>query len=728
MTFSPDFVPPKENLSSVPRRTSSVYAEYVERVQRNLAIFSILDEGVEESFQSDLSLSDSAPKYPIFEFLVNDRTEETISRKFELHISDKLRFSVEQGSEMLTSALRRLCMNAEILKVDWQSAWITQQSSEEQDIWISLAEEVLQLHQMYDEKSKHCGDIKLLENEFSDAELNYIEKTLNRLLERYEQEYLPTCFSASALVYEAWKLGRFSHDSSFKDLIDGLFIESDEPTTNLLQEMSNGLGTRVKKIDEDLLSNGKKWIRSLHPDEQKWFACVEQSLIHKTVVHKDKKTKKRYLIHYPLIIDDYWFSGLAYFYAEFNSASSGQLPEIFNRQKYFKIYRLIQTITDALKVARKQVALSTATSIFQHGGSVEESFREAVREYFVCLHIFDESDLYALEKNNVRVRNQLVYQGHKVKIYAPKWISDDYRKLLQKEIDGHKQISGFDIPGLYEEVEKVCNDLRTIQLESEKKGREEGKEEQSRQIAHQAAGLVAEVWGDPKRNQLAPQTLACLWHLRSLIDIWGNFDLLPNEVISDSSDPVFAELIGSGDREILDRFIDIGLSHALRRATYRRTDSTSEDKEVRNQALQILRSTNSVEEFRKRIGIEIDTSEFPNWIGYRGFALCFHHCFWQAAYHAFRAACGYQNNSPKPNCLYIQVTPGQVRIANRVVSEKNLSQLRRDRQFYEILQGRMNKLFLIDGPHLVDESHIIEQVVEESAKLFQVMISIGEHQ
>jgi hypothetical protein len=683
---------------------------FVERAQENLAIFSIPDDALGMYLQPEQTSLQYDPKFLIFEFLLNDRRANAAlpDRQFELHVSDKLL----ADSQKVTDDLKRLYINAERLGVDWQQVeWDTPMALARG--LSGLTEDMQQLNQL------HCYSLNGI---LPEAEVAEVARILQKLIKRWEAEYIPTNFSANALIYEAWKFGKFLPLSCFnpsneihQKLLDGLFIaHTRERTTSLLEQMPANLGLDVRTLEYDRLSNRKIWTRTLYPDSypasgQKWFPCVEHSLIHKALVHEEKSTN-RYLIHYPLIIDDYWFAGLAYVYTEWDDSHFSQTPELFDRRKYLKFYKVIQSIADVHRFARRNQARRRASTLIRQGKTLTEAFREAVQDYFVCLHVLAEDD--SPEANNISIRSQSVYANHGITIYGPQWMNAQHQKSLAQELDGRREMVGMDILGLYEEIVRVNQRLQTIQLE----GRIEGKDEQSRQVAHQAAGLVAEIWCDPAKSQLTAQTQGCLWHLKSLIDIWGNFDLTPTESISSGVDACFPEWSDLNEAEILQGLINISLSHALRRATYRRVQRTALDERVRSQAFQILSAADPIAQFTQAIGIGYNTETLPHWVRYKGFAVCFHHCFWPAAYHAFRAACAQYDYRLDPHCLKITTTSERFQIANRIAPESESSQATRDRGFYQILQTRVGNAFQIDSPELVRQGQM---------DWFDITISLG---
>ncbi|MCQ9191784.1 hypothetical protein, partial [Escherichia coli] len=77
----------------------------------------------------------------------------------------------------------------------------------------------------------------------------------------------------------------------------------------------------------------------------------------------------------------------------------------------------IQTIADALKVSRKRDALLWAATLVRQGATNQEALRQALQDYFVCLHVLpQEADL---ADQQITVRKQPVYDQHGVRIYGP---------------------------------------------------------------------------------------------------------------------------------------------------------------------------------------------------------------------------------------------------------------------------------------------------------------------
>ncbi|AFW95704.1 hypothetical protein ANA_C13014 [Anabaena sp. 90] len=689
--------------------TSNPYfSSYVERIQEALAVFSMTDAESARYVQFNDSINNYHPNFLIFEILFNykyqNQEETVIRRRFDPHVSDQL-FNTFQ-TESLLNDVKRLYDNANFRNLDWQSVkWETQETDE---FGISDMAEVMQrLDKIYYDRIKKLEPGEILDKD----ELDEIKQIIKKLITRYEIEFIPTNFGATAVIYEAWKLGNLLPLGSqekdlnkFQKMIDGLFICQNQPNTkDILLTMAQNLGlSHLTEIEKSRLRNDKVWTRQLYNDpSQAWFACVEKSLIHKTpYTNEHPNFLKNYLIHFPLIIDNYWFAGMAYLFAQWDTREP-ETPEIFQRQKYFKLYNVIQTVSETLKFSLKFDALSKIEEKLKNNLSLPDLFLETVKDYFVNFNVAKTGE----NTNKSSTNTMLVYSEHGVDIYGPTWLTEKHRNLIKEELDGQKKIVGINIPGLYEELLLRKKEAEKIQMR--------GREEQSRQIAHQAAGLVAEVWDDPAKESLKPRTKSSLWQLKSLIEIWGNFDLKASKNISEEPEPDFPEWETLTNKQVFYELINISLRHALRRATYTRTLEETSDIETQkvdtktvDKALEISASLKPVSIFSNEVfessleaAIEWSDGDSPDWLRWRGFAICFHHCFWQAAYHAFRAKCAGQSGP----YLLIQVEKDKVIIKNRKQLKLLQQEEPRDMTFYQSLNNRMQDILEIVVPPVEDD-------------------------
>ncbi len=226
----------------------------------------------------------------------------------------------------------------------------------------------------------------------------------------------------------------------------------------------------------------------------------------------------------------------------------------------------------------------------------------------------------------------------------------------------------------------------------EKLGLSVGKLSQASAFAHQARGLVDSIWDDEQIPNLSSRSTGALWHLRTLVKVWGNVKLRPLDSIFEGNEAL-SHWKGLSNQELLDRIIDLGLHQALQRA-----DKDRDPKDIVGVKLQQLLNRLwdvKISETRKELGIET-YGKPQDWVISRGFVWCFHHCFWQSAYHAFRALA----NDQKRPYLKIVFDNNEIAIINRAESStaKRHNGAIKDRSFFDRLEDRIEHCFEIKGP------------------------------
>ncbi len=408
--------------------TSNPYfVSYVERIQESLAVFSMTDSEAAKYVQFNDSINKYQPKFLIFEILFNHKHQEegktVMRRRFDPHVSDRLLNTFQ--AELLLNDLKRLYSNAKFLDLDWQTVQWKNSVSDEFRV-SNMAEEMGALDEIFYNKIQNLNPGEIPTNN----ELDEIKRIVTKLIHRYEIEFIPTNFGASAVMYEAWKLGHLLPLGScevdsrkFQKMIDGLFICQNETNTkNILLTMANNLGLEhLTKIEESQLKNGKTWTQILYNQpSQAWFACVEKSLIHKdTYSNNHVDSLENYVIHYPLIIDNYWFAGIAYLSAKWDNsfadreANSSDKPEVFQREKYFKLYNVIQTVSETLKFSLKFDALSKIEENLKNHLDFTDLFLQTVKDYFVSFNVSKTEE----DPNKSSTNQMLVYSNHGIDIY-----------------------------------------------------------------------------------------------------------------------------------------------------------------------------------------------------------------------------------------------------------------------------------------------------------------------
>jgi len=767
------------------------FADYVERVQQNLAVLSLTNEAAKRYLMESLPLARYNPRYISFEILFNDPVpNETtpegseadthdpspsqkypVKRKFDPHVSDNL----FRDTDLVTcwQDMKRFYSNAQELKLNLDEVKWEVPDHVKNDPYLApktqqgiakLHEEILELDDIHtDLKDQPESDIRELDRlyekliqqhpslkgdekvtgetgqeetegafkawnqllaQYPDPSVLHSDLTADKakqltqlvrmkelfgyLLQRYQVQYIPTNMGSTALVYEAWKQGKLvplgnpfgANDEEkrrFEQLLSALFINATgKEYKPLLRQMAENLGLDgVREIGKDTLSNRKKWVGT--PAGWEWFTCVESSLVHKLDLAKPA-TNYRYLIYYPLLIDDYWFAGVAFIYSDLNvDPSEGSIPEVFNRQKYAKIYNTIKSVSDTLKLALREESLKQAKKKLEDGMSVDDVFREVVRDYFVCFNVRREG-----EENDSHLRPTAeIYSGHGIRLFGPAWITDlpDKLALIRNEIEGYDASVRY-VKGLYALVQDLAEDLKKEQ----EKGIDLGLDRKAEEFSHQVAGLMQVVLRDPKVQTLRLSTRASLWHIDILIQVWGTTNLDPKKSITENDFPTWKEY---SIPKIIDKLIDLSLNHALGRATSRSSNSLNEDLDegVQSQAFQIRGVENPPSEFRHRLGLIVPTSVWPTWTVSRGFTLCFHHALWQAAYHGFRALCSKQRPlAGTDSYLQIEITDNQVHILNSAIPAPEMDNSRsRDAMFFADVNRRLEGFFYIETPSPRDD-------------------------
>lgn len=671
------------------------FIQYVERVQKSLSLFSMPDAKAAAYIRGGSLRDEERPKFLLFEMLLNnpDEAGDRVQRVFEPYVYDPL---LDGYSELSYIAdLDRLYDNSRSLNLDWQTVdWESRdhEFDEASGLRASVLREDMKMMDVY--HSRFCEHSETPSKE----EIQHIQVILKKLVKRYEFEYIPVRFAASALIYEAWLQGEFAmlggepaESGRLENLLNALFIDNRQEVArsgterqNLLLTMASNFALQhLSQIEESRLSTGETWTRSFKP----WFACVEKSLIHKFSAYQNLDNS--YLIHFPLIIDNYWFAGFCYLYATWDEDAAEQKPEIFVKEKYLKFYGTVQSVSETLRISLRADALLKAKETISRNRvrDPEAIFAEVVKDYFVCFDVIKHQPEINSEESPVNpVNSKQLYSGHGVRIYGPKWIDEE--DLIRNEIDGSREGFGYyRISGLYEEVVYL--------IEQDKALENEGRKQQAYQFSHQGAGLVNEIWRDRSRRFLSHEAQTCLWQLKSLIEIWGDFDLEADQSIFEGSGAIFGDWASQSREQFFSHLINVGLTHALQRSTRRRAEESAAtealDQTVRGRADNLMFAPEPIAEMKQQLQfIDLKQDDFEsNWFETRGFILSFHHCFWQAAYHAFRAMC---DGQAPPYLMVQKVSDRQITIINRQEGIREERKLRsRDEGFYEFIQERINQ-------------------------------------
>ncbi len=152
------------------------------------------------------------------------------------------------------------------------------------------------------------------------------------------------------------------------------------------------------------------------------------------------------------------------------------------------------------------------------------------------------------------------------------------------------------------------------------------------QFTHQVAGLIVGIESD---SGLSLESKQKLWHLKMLTDIWGNIPIDVEKDITRHGETEYSEWIHLRrltNHNFLDTLIDFAIGQ-----TISRSQQTDKDDNAGMELKELLDKINS-QDLLQRLGYQLpEEMIIPDWIRYKGFVLCFHHCFWQAAYHSAKA-------------------------------------------------------------------------------------------
>lgn len=328
-------------------------------------------------------------------------------------------------------------------------------------------------------------------------------KVLDKLLFKYRNTPISPNLGTTAVVYQSWKQGTFydywykgenqGDFESLKNKVENtLYLTTDSLSEEKLIHLLNKLATsfhlkatdlsdkisepKPAKVNQNMSFddyNGEVWSISNDKD----FFTTELSLIHKIYYtsgqssnkKKGVTAKKYYLVHYPLILDKYWFTGFGYFLAEKDKQRNK--AELFNINKYYKCLDLLnETFGMPLKNALRNRVLN---SIDWQKPITKDVLLRFLRQYFAC---FDFREMVPYGKLSRRDEFPYSFKKYKKKIAdkkgtfllpddvelvvsVPKWVKDNYKTHLIAEITS-----------LLKEINRLKNDAESIKTITEKHG------------------------------------------------------------------------------------------------------------------------------------------------------------------------------------------------------------------------------------------------------------------
>lgn len=228
----------------------------------------------------------------------------------------------------------------------------------------------------------------------------------------------------------------------------------------------------------------------------------------------------------------------------------------------------------------------------------------------------------------------------------------------------------------------------------------ESKYETKKLFVHQAKGLIDGILIDNNFEKLSNWGQASAWHLQYLINVWGNIPL--NTPISIIDGIVYHWESSLTNKEFLDKLIFLGILHAVCRADMAMGSEDFVGKEVNELINEILKNSSGdtvklVSEIKNTIRYKIEVEnnlDIPGWVKRKIFIIMFHHCFWQAVYHALRAYC--KDKKKQNYYLKIYFSKTLCSIKNKIAEEVPLKI--KDNDFFDLLNKKAKNLFRIDRP------------------------------
>lgn len=355
-------------------------------------------------------------------------------------------------------------------------------------------------------------------------------KVLDRLLTKYKNTPISPNLGTTAVVYQAWKQGIF-HDfwqagrrkKKFTDLIDlvrgTLFsdnhsVSDEKKLIELLNEMARRFSlkatdltngkTKIAQVNANCSfdgKNGEAWALSTNDKD---FFSIELSLIHK--IHyaiyqgsngkRKANDKKYYLVHYPLVLDNYWFTGFGYYLAE--KSIDTNKAELFEINKYYKFLDLLnETFGIPLKNALRSRVLN---NVDWKEPITVGMLLHFLRQYFACFDfreiaskartsIRNKGIVYDVKKFQKKIADKKPFrlrelEDVKIAVSVPVWVEDNYQEQLKAEITSFLQ-----------EINRLKNDAESIKEITEKHGsRASGVSIMSRNLSHNDGSHVISHW------------------------------------------------------------------------------------------------------------------------------------------------------------------------------------------------------------------------------------------
>jgi hypothetical protein len=297
--------------------------DYIEDVQRSLTPFSV-DDG--DSVLIKDNLHDAT--FLIFEFMDLSDQKEKI---FRPHVSKRILPTPTEGDRALEVYKKKL------IRLN------------ENDFLIDKS-----LEKRYPEALKHHKGESL-------TTTHYI---LTNLLSDYKKTMILPNLGTTALIYQAWKQGRLNEYRHAVDVISNtLYVKEPNRSRNdksWAKLLLDNIATKLRLLDSTGKTSKVDENRIFKDDSDSWkikkddfFFWIELSLIHNITQKNITADYDYYLVHYPLVIDGYWFTGFGYFLKAEEDKRVSKTAEIFDCAKYYKYYKCLHLLNDTFRIPLK---------------------------------------------------------------------------------------------------------------------------------------------------------------------------------------------------------------------------------------------------------------------------------------------------------------------------------------------------------------------------------------
>jgi hypothetical protein len=244
--------------------------------------------------------------------------------------------------------------------------------------------------------------------------LDKSKNAIENVFREYENLEIKTDQGTTGLIYKAWCKGilfalkKDANKKEIRNIKNALFLQDIDLSKNIAKICKDELKLKVivKQITKNALILEKVFVHKIFSNQKPLFGSV---------------------IHFPLIVHDFWFIGQAYLVKVGKIGSSP--PMLFDKDKYLRCYDiLVNTVAEPLRWALQEEAISK----FNPERSLEDNVLEAAKEYFACFDV--EPCKFPCRESPDKIIVEYKDKGIRVKI--PSWenISDRFKNKIEKTL------------------------------------------------------------------------------------------------------------------------------------------------------------------------------------------------------------------------------------------------------------------------------------------------------